>query len=140
MYSVMPKTSEEIPLEKSFFWTEELGHMMIHQGVLRGRGIGLKGASKAERHARAKTAQNNYSMPVVKRFVELYQRLGYEPTWTQPSQGTEMIKYSKFQPKDDLTKYHRIEAIDPRTGKVRTFTFEIGGSEVRGRSKQRKTK
>ena len=38
---------------------------------------------------------------------------------------TLMSKSGKFNSMDDLGKFHRIEAIDPKDGKARIFTFPI---------------
>jgi len=35
-----------------------------------------------------------------------------------------LVKEGKLQPKDDMDKFHRIEALD-KNGKARIFTFKI---------------
>jgi hypothetical protein len=90
---------------------------------LRGSGLGLKSASKAEREIRARQ-MGVHSFPLVVEFERLYKKLGYQTT-SKRQYGADMQKSGKFLQKDDLDKFHRIEAIDPKTGKARIFTFPI---------------
>ncbi|MEM2918020.1 MAG: GNAT family N-acetyltransferase [Candidatus Altiarchaeota archaeon] len=115
----------------SFYTTEDLPHMEIDK-EFRGHALGLKGASKAERHIRAqKEGKHRFNLirGVTDIFELLYKKLGYlvaEPTDIF-SLYSPVWKKGKYVPEDNLDKFHRIEAIDPETGKTRIFTFKVSG-------------
>lgn len=112
--------------ESFFLVAQDLGNMELRKG-LRGRGLGLKAASKAERHVRAQN-KGPHSFLVLKKFKPLFEKLGYEDKGAFKKFGEEhhlMEKSGKFNPKDDLSKWHRIEAVDPKDGKARMFYFPI---------------
>ena len=97
----------------------DLGHVLVH-GIMRGESFALKAVSKTEREQRAK-ARGKHSF-YEKRFTRLFQRLHYSQVdRSLISKG----RAKKFNPKDNLGKWHRIEAIDPKNGKARLFTFPI---------------
>ncbi len=118
-----PKGFVEGNIYSIFSRTPSLGHMILDES-LRGRGLGLKAVSKAERHVRA-TQQGSHKFKVPPKFKRLFEKLGYEETGRLVDRNIEIRKKGKFQPLDDLDKFHRIEAIDPKTGKARIFTFPI---------------
>ena len=100
--------------------------MEINPMVL-GEGLGLKAASKAERYRRALQKGNHafYLVPnLTLKFKRLFEKLGYRVV-SQKDGWLIIEKSGRHQPKDNLEKFHRIEAIDPITGKARIFTFPI---------------
>ncbi len=110
-----------------FFMSPELGHMELRKH-LRGQGIGIKAASKAEKHVRSQQGGKHEFRPLPM-FVPMFKKLGYkvERKWGVFSNpfGPKMVKEGKYEPTDNLHEYHSIEAINPETGKVETFTFPI---------------
>jgi len=122
----------ENPADAGYFSKlPDLAHMDLRRLNLTGRGLGLKGASKAERHQRALLG-GTHSFEAGPRFQRFFERLGYEKTgeiWSKEVGALfQMKKTGKFQKKDNLSKFYRIEAIDPKNGKARIFTFPIKGS------------
>jgi hypothetical protein len=108
------------PMEWAFR-DSELGHMML-TAELRGYGLGLKAASKTEREQRAKR-HGKHGFESETKFVDLFRKFGYA-AYLGATEAL-LTKKGKFQPLDGLDKFHRIEAIDPKTGKARIFTFPI---------------
>jgi len=105
----------------------DLAHLQVKESMLR-EGLGLKAGSKAEREQRAIAGDKGKRMHRFYsglKFIEFFEKLHY---WAQ---GTLMTKYGNFNPRDDLSKWHRIVAIDPKNGKARMFSFEIGGKKKR---------
>ncbi len=100
---------------------EDLAHMELDSG-LRGQGLGLKAASKAERHVRSgKSGKHEFELHNPG-FIDIFKKLGYayrDGFWPT------LRKSGKSRYFDDINKFHRIEAIDPRTKKTRIFTFLI---------------
>ena len=130
-YNYLEKTPEGYAEKSMFvgaefgfaFRTEDPGHMLLPDKDLSGRSLGKKAASKTEREQRARNA-GAHAFTGDKRFVGLYRSLGYDAEST----ATPFARYRKEgrdQPFDDMDKYHRIEAIDPKTGKARIFTFTV---------------
>lgn len=103
----------------------DLGHMAIRDEY-RGTGLGLKLASKAERHVRS-TRFGKHSFDTDHKFLKLFGKLGYGIDALHGGDyGLPLVsKRGKIQGKDNLHEFHRIEAIDPRNGKARIFTFPI---------------
>lgn len=99
----------------------DLAHMILPIG-LRKTSLALKIVSKADRHVRAKHEGYN-SIPNTSNesFNRLFRRLKYRPN----SQVPFLEKQGKSNPKDNLDNNFRIEAIDPKTGKAKMFTFPI---------------
>ena len=97
---------------------------MLVDRDLRGQTLGLKAASKAERHIRAKQ-DGGHVFSADRRFENLFKKLGYEKMEEMPPNCVILKKSGKHQPKDDLAEHHRIEAVDPKTGKAKIFTFPI---------------
>jgi hypothetical protein len=110
-----------------FFMSPDLGHMELRKR-LRGQGIGVKAASKAEKHVRSQQGGKHEFRPLPM-FVPLFKKLGYkvERKWGVFSNPLrpKMSKVGKHEPKDNLHEFHNIEAINPKTGKVETFAFPI---------------
>jgi len=104
----------------------DLGHMKLDERF-QGLGLAKRAASKAERHARALSG-GRQRIEIFGRFERLFNGLGYR---TISSSGNFRIveKTGKPRPRDDLFRFHRIEAIDPKTGKARIFTFRVQGRE-----------
>jgi hypothetical protein len=99
----------------------ELSHMLLPP-ELRGSGLGLRIASKAERQERLKGGgRHEFFSPPKSKFTQLFKKLRYKET----NNYGHIEKKAKASKLDDYTKYYRLEAIDPRTGKERTFTFKI---------------
>ncbi|MFA4855923.1 MAG: hypothetical protein WC634_05055 [archaeon] len=114
---------EEYVKDFSFFSTvPDLAHMEVNP-LWRGRGLGLKGASKAERHVRATKSGRYISNPGPNLF-EIFRKLGFRESPFRMYSG-KIGKLGKFNEQDNLLKYHVIEAIDPKTGKARLFRFPI---------------
>src|SRR3989338_5079799 len=133
-YSVelIGKTVLELPLKSNFVTRgRELAHMKI-EDELRGRGLVLKALSKTEREARSIAESNGLihftSNPM---FQEIFEKLGFKKAGemknpVEPEKSRVILmKKAKPNPEDNMAKYHRIEAIDPKTGKAGMFTFEI---------------
>ena len=108
-----------------FYNVSDLGHMEINEEI-RGRGLGVKAVSKTERSQRSRK-HGSHEFPSMLRFVERFEKLGYEKMRHETSMfGTPRMrvkKTGKEQPEDNMLKNHRIEAIDPKTGRARIFTF-----------------
>jgi len=142
----VPAECVEIP---SFFHrTHNLGHMLL-PAELRGELLAIRAVSKAEReqralgqvmHGRGRTGRSMHSFTQDGTFQRIFERLGYRALRDSTNTSTDadtylyqlgeprlslMSKSGKFQPKDNMDEYHRIEAIDPKTGKARIFTFRI---------------
>ncbi len=126
----LAKAGFELPIANTFFLRGsekrllfdgfDIGHMEIDNS-LKGFGLALKAASKTEREVRARLEGRHTFGFHTGKFKKLYEKLGYNQTdellwWT---------KKGKLQPKDNLQEFYRIEAIDPKTGKARIFTFPI---------------
>jgi hypothetical protein len=111
--------------EHGFFaQSEELGHMLLPE-KLKHRGIGLTAVSKTERHMRAEQ-KGKHQFETVQMFTTLFERLGYKKIDPENFGRIQTVhKEGKHQPKDNLDQYHRIEAIDPKTGKAKLFTFPV---------------
>ncbi|MBN1941292.1 MAG: hypothetical protein JW772_03865 [Candidatus Diapherotrites archaeon] len=109
----------------------DLSHMRLRENM-RGKGLALKAVSKGERSVRA-TQQGGHAFRVLegpnvsasteRAFKGVFSKLGYHSKGSAIAHIVE--KKGRHQPKDDLGKFHRIEAIDPKTGKARIFTFPI---------------
>lgn len=109
----------------SFRRQKDLAHMIIPEN-LRGFGIGLKAASKTEREQRAlNNGSHSFEVYPKSRFLQssLFEKLGY--TVSRKGKKVFLAKKGRHQPKDDMERFHRIEAIDPKTGRTRIFTFPI---------------
>lgn len=102
----------------------DLAHLQVRESM-RGKSFGLKAGSKAEREQRARVRGKHSFFPG-KEFSGFFEKLGY---WMM---DTIASKSGKFNPRDDLSKWHRIEAIDRKSGKARIFEFPIG----KGREKE----
>lgn len=88
---------------------------------MRGQGLALKTISKTDREQRARK-KGGHGFFVSNKFLNIFKRLHYK----EFAEGKKLIsKGGKFNPRDDLSKWHRIEAIDPKTGKARIFTFPV---------------
>lgn len=97
----------------------DLGHVLVMDPV-RGESFGLKALSRTEREQRA-IGKGRHSFWVLKKFRSIFERLHYKSTV-----GDNLIsKGGKIRPEYDMGKWHAIEAIDPKTGKARIFTFKI---------------
>lgn len=106
-----------------FSRNHDLSHMNIDNS-LKGQGLGLKLASKAEREQRSrKKGRHIFMFENNSQFGPLFKKLGYRVEKNNEFFVAE--KKGKHQPKDNLNKFHRIEAIDPKTGKTRIFTFLV---------------
>lgn len=122
-----------------FVWafSEDFGHMWLDK-KFRGHGLGIKTASKSERIARAEQG-GKFSFVSNSMFEKMFKNLGYSVvrrfTGPKKSKRVELRKEGKRklnknrESLDDLSKFHRIEAIDPKTGKARIFTFPIKGKK-----------
>ncbi|MCX6802420.1 MAG: hypothetical protein NT067_04905 [Candidatus Diapherotrites archaeon] len=127
-----------------FFAREDLAHMRIPERM-RGLGLGKKFASRAERHVRsqnpAKRAGNRPSFGNPGRKIEFYSEHSFKPGkfegifksigYERQGQSENVTKQGRFVPTDDLEKYCKIEAIDPRTGKAKMFVFTPDGKLVK---------
>lgn len=107
----------------------DIGHFSMQGAAgLWFQGLAKKGVSKAERHRRALNKGKHrfvFMADVVPSgFPRFFERLGYSRIGGDPDRPV-MKKKGKFQSKDNLNKFHRIEAIDQKTGKTKTFTFPI---------------
>lgn len=127
VFKLDSKKNSEEGIYSFFEVGSDLGHMDL-DWRLRGHGLGIKAASIAERRVRARGG-GKHSFESLGQFVRIFEKLGYEekgaglqPTYKRTSR---MEKSGKFQPKDDLNKFYRIEAIDPKNGKARLFYFPI---------------
>ncbi len=110
---------------KSNFKRVNLPHMKIPRR-LRKIGLGLKAVSKTEREQRAlNEGKYGFLMNKHSPFSGLFEKLGYKLDYESFRGFISAQKKGKHQPKDDLNKFHRIEAIDPKTGKAKIFTFKI---------------
>jgi hypothetical protein len=125
-YRMLPTAAGDLRESLFGFFSVEkdLAHMLSPS---EGFGMSLKGASKAERHVRARRRGTHTftvragTPPGITRVLF---RLHYR-TSSLAGRDKTITKDAKFQPLDDLDKFHRIEAIDPKTGKARIFTFPI---------------
>jgi len=55
----------------------------------------------------------------------VYRKLGYAHLGITTLGSDLLEKKGTPNPRDHLEKYYRIEAIDPKTGKARLFTFPV---------------
>ncbi len=110
----------------------DLGHMEVRQDFKR-RGLALKAALRGERHVRStRKGKHLFKLRAVHAgFEEIIKKLDYRVLDLYSSPYNERVlimqKNGKHQPKDNLNEFVRIEAIDPKTGKERMFSFKIGG-------------
>lgn len=113
---------------RNFDRSPDFMHMEIPE-LFRKMGLGLKGASKTEREQRA-VAEGEFVLHLYSksRFHDLISRkLGYSNQGTIPKTTQFYTGYSKKgkpNPKDNMDKFHRIEALT-RTGALKIFTFPI---------------
>ncbi len=119
--SPIKKSNEDY--DNFFARGNDLAHMNIDNS-LKGQGLGLKILSKAEREQRAKQkGKHKFRIFRKSQFPPLFKKLGYSVKKDLIAFTAE--KKGRFQPKDNLNKFHRIEAIDPKTGKTKIFTFPV---------------
>ncbi len=127
--------------ENSFFYrTDDLAHLSVSDDLYREHGLAIKGLTMTEKEQRARHG-GRHTFVGLRTFEGLFRKLGYTVAETEKTnqwvnlqggfageldeQFVEYDKKGKHQPFDDMSKYHRIEAIDPKTGKTRIFTFAI---------------
>jgi len=123
----------------SFFYrVNDLAHMQIGDRSYRGLGLARLCVSKTEREQRARNNGRHEFVGLAK-FAHLFEQLGYvveETDETSPwvnrkfgfASDNVFCRYSKvgeYEPLDDMNLYHRIEAINPATGKPEMFTFTV---------------
>jgi hypothetical protein len=110
----------------SFFCrVEDIAHNFLDEVKLEGMGLGVRAAAKAEKEYRAIGGEQPiWVASVLKR---LYKKLHYRQVGKFPQH---MVKTSKAYARDDLKRNHVIEAIDPVTGKQKTFSFHIKGGGI----------
>ena len=114
--------------EKPIGWigTEHnLGHMDMEESVA-DRSIGLRTTSKAERFQRS-IQHGSHTFFADARFVKFFEKLGYAPTANQSGGPVSKVmkKEGLLRKENNLFIFHRIEAIDPKNGKAKLFTFPI---------------
>ena len=115
----------ELEVEGDFFSIgENLGHMELSHDKRR-MSLGVRSASKAERSVRARHG-GRFDFTTATLFEGLYRKLHYRVVPDSKKGDIVDVERSEIhQPFDNLDEYHRIEAIDPKTGKTRVFTFTI---------------
>lgn len=132
----------------------DLAHMLLPLD-LRKTGFAEKGALKADKDVRSRTGGSHTfsqdyfpTLPLESeggatltpsasdQIGSVLRRIGYTNiaynqlgTSSGPFGIAQGVKYwsktGKSNPKDDLSKYHRIEAIDPKTKRIRVYTYRI---------------
>lgn len=111
---------------QAFFWAlPDLGHMHLPK-ELRGTGLAPKIASRADRHVRNQQGKNAFSLSEFRSrlFDETFTRIGYKRSMV----GSGIWVYEKsgrVKKTADMEKFHSIEAIDPKTGKVKEYVFPV---------------
>jgi hypothetical protein len=114
----------EKPMGGSFSFEEDVAHMHFKGNTKpTGQALGLKAASLAERHVRSRS-QGTHSQEASSIFQKLYAKLGYKVKKVDFN-AIAMTKTGKHNPKNNLGEFHNIEAIDPKTGKRKTFYFKV---------------
>jgi len=97
------------------------GHMKIRWEKMQGDSFALKLASRTSRRGLAQ-GNEKHSFKVSERQKEvlgrIFKRLNYELA------GDTMTKPGKSQIREP-DKFHTIEAIDPKTGRVREYVFSV---------------
>jgi hypothetical protein len=129
---------------ESFFERQpELSHMELTDTGLRGIRLGIRAAIKTEKEQRARnhgshefTARVWHHWYGPSQYPRLYRKICYRVDRVDGSEVQDthynvvrshlarFSKSGKWQPFDDMDRYHRIEAIDAN-GKARIFTFDI---------------
>jgi GNAT superfamily N-acetyltransferase len=127
-----------------FFAREDLAHMLIPERMRR-LGLGKKFASRAERSVRSqnpvKRTGDRPSLGSPERKIEFYTKHSFTPApfekifkslgYERQGQSEKFEKQGKFVPTDDLNRYCKFEAIDPRTGKAKMYVFMPDGRLVK---------
>jgi len=118
-----------IPYKIGYFnRAQDFAHMELPE-LLRGIGLGLKGASKTEREQRATSGSKFViHLHTDSNFHGLMtKKLGYVKEDQVPTNNPVYTRYSKKgkpNSKDNMDNFHRIEAMT-QTGVIRTYTFPI---------------
>ncbi len=113
---------------QAFSWAvPDLGHMYLPK-ELRGTGIASKIASRADRHVRSRQlGKNAFSLSDFRArlFDEILTRIGYKKTKVANGKIWNYKKSERVKKTADLKKFHSIEAIDPKTGRVKEYVFPV---------------
>jgi len=117
-YFILEKGVEK-KVNSFFCRIEDIAHVFLKHPKMKGMGLGVKAASKAEKEYRATGGEQ--PIWVDGKLYPLYKKMHYRETESRKF----MEKTGKTNPKDDMGKNHSIEAIDPITGKIKTYYFHI---------------
>lgn len=113
----------------SFEAEKDIGHMYLPEN-LRGTGLGAKFATRADRHVRQR-ASGTSAFWMRQARMELFDRVLTKIKYKRgQSEGTDIWIYSKkgkAKKTSDMKRFHLIEAVDPKTGKIREYVFPIRG-------------
>lgn len=116
----------------SVFEISHKASRMALPDYLEDRHIEKELASKGERHQRLRKGGTN-RITVSREMRDTFRSLGYEEVPHQDESGgivyLDMIKTRRSKPRHthDLLRHHNIRAVNPETGRVKTFTLPIKG-------------
>lgn len=99
---------------------EDIAHVYLTDSKIKGRGLGIRASVKAEKEYRAIGGKQPFF--VADSVAPVFEKMHYKP---DPELAWVMSKNRRGNQKDDMEKNHVIEAIDPVTGKIKSFTFHI---------------
>jgi len=99
---------------------EDIAHEFLDDRRLNGTGLGIRAAVKKEKEYRAIGGKQPFF--VADTVMPIFKKMHYE---SDLGMRWAMSKTGKANPNDDMQKNHVIEAIDPVTGKIKSFTFHI---------------
>ena len=119
------ENGQERYVESFFNKGEDIAHMFLNDPALKGKGLGIRAAVKSEKEYRAIGGKQ----PVVVdgKLTQVYKKMHYTQIGNNPRN---MQKTGRAYMRDNMKRNHVIEAIDPVTGKQRTYSFHIENGGV----------
>lgn len=123
----------EFPTVSFFSAHQDLGHMRL-EDILRGHGLGIKGASKAERHVRALQG-GRHRFTTREGFLELFTKLGYGAVLEQqmPHRGSQLKKGVSTSQGTTCWNGTALRQLTQKQARREFSGFPLREAEVRGK-------
>ncbi len=111
--------------------TADLGHMYLPE-EFRHTGLAGRHASRTDRHYRQqRQGKNTFWMSKYRKelFDGILKKIGYNREKVEGHDLWIYHKKGKVKKLADMNRFHLIEAIDPKTGKLREYVFPVEGNK-----------